>query len=83
VAALAQGSPTLGIAGAALHREGCVAERVRALVRAHDRGAGEPGGAIPRGAGVLLAALGLVLAGAAASLASVHSALERLVHLLS
>ena len=62
---------------AALHREGAIAERARALVDAHDQGA-------RRGRALWLAASIVACLVAAAGLAlqpAVHGLLEALVHL--
>jgi hypothetical protein len=85
VAALAPSGPILEIAAAALHREGDLAARVHALVRAHDSGQGladakHPDWTVWVAAGLLVALLG---AASASLLPHVHGLLENLVHLLS
>lgn len=85
-ASLAQGAPPLAVAAASLHREGAVADRVRALVVAHERGPDPVPGAGSRRGQILLAAAALAALAAAPGvpgLARVHAALEALVHLLS
>jgi Zn-dependent protease with chaperone function len=90
VASLVPPGQRLDAAVAALHRDGCLAARVRALVAAHD--AEGRGGAPPArtrtsapGLDVALAVLVLLALGSAGSsaLRPVHGALEALVHLLS
>jgi Zn-dependent protease with chaperone function len=85
LAALAPRGPILEIAAAALHREGDLAMRVRALVHAHE--SGESVADAPRALGTSWLAAGLfvaLLAAAGASLLPrVHGMLESLVHLLS
>jgi hypothetical protein len=74
------------VAAASLHREGAVADRVRALVVAHERGPDPVPGAGSRRGQILLAAAALAALAAAPGvpgLARVHAALEALVHLLS
>ena len=84
VAALAPPGRRLELAAAALHREGTIAARVRALVLSHEEGASFEAPAAPNGtrrwALPLAAAL---LAAASVSLSSAHRLLEALVHLLS
>lgn len=83
-ASLAQGAPPLAVAATSLHREGAVADRVRALVVAHERGPDPaPGTRLRRGWALLAAAALAALAAApgVAGLVRVHAALEALVHL--
>ena len=89
VAALVPPGQRLDATVAALHRDGALCGRVRALVSAHDRAtaseAGRPGsGRTPArglGAALALAALSTLVAAAALSLRPVHGLLETLVHL--
>jgi Zn-dependent protease with chaperone function len=85
VAALARNGAPLEIAAAALHREGCVAARVRALLHAHDVGGCTGPAAPPRGMAWIVAGFfGLLLAAASACLLpQAYAAAESLVHLLS
>ena len=85
VAALVPPGQRLEMSAAALHHDGSLAARVRALLLAHDHEA--PAGVIGRGslrgASLLaLAALVLLVVGSSA-LPAVHLVLEGLVHLLS
>ena len=85
VAALVPPGRKLEMSEATLHREGSLATRVRALLEAHDRGgpADARGPSPVRGAGLLAAALLVMLAVGSSALPAVYLALEGLVHLLS
>lgn len=83
-AALASSGPAPAMAAAALHREGCVAGRVRQLLSAHDQGGVRPPTPRPRRPSWVVAGLALTAAAVIGwQLPGVHAALERLVHLLS
>jgi Zn-dependent protease with chaperone function len=90
VASLVPPGQRLDAAIAALHRDGSLSARVRALVAAHDRAArGEAGrvrddqtAARGVGAALAVAALAGLVAGSAFALRPVHGWLETLVHLL-
>ncbi len=84
VAALVPAGQRFETSVAALHREGSLAARVRALVEAHD--GPSPAGTPPwraRGVGLLVVTAFVALALGSSALPAVHRGLEQLVHLLS
>lgn len=87
VAGLVPPGVRLDVAMASVHHEGSLASRVRALVEAPRGPAAEvasrPGLAARRLAIRVAVALVLALAGSSPALATLHGALERLVHLLA
>ena len=85
VAALVPPGQRLELSVATVHREGSLAARVRALLRAHDRG-GSVSGSGPwplREAGVVALAVFFLLVVGSSTLPVVHRVLEGLVHLPS
>jgi bla regulator protein blaR1 len=83
VAALVPPGRRLELGVAALHREGEIAARVRALVLSHEGGASDAHERAPGARRWPLPVAAGVLAAAWASLPAVHHLLETLVHLLS
>ena len=85
VAALVPPGERLEMSAAALHREGSLAARVRALLQAHDHEApADAFGPGPvRGASLLALSALFLLVVASSALPGVHHVLEGLVHLLS
>jgi Zn-dependent protease with chaperone function len=89
VASLVPPGQRLDAAVAALHRDGALSSRVRALVAAHDQADGPAAAPADRSVGrvpdttLALAALAALIAIGALSLRPVHGLLEVFVHLLS
>jgi beta-lactamase regulating signal transducer with metallopeptidase domain len=80
-ARLAKSAPALELAAASLHREGCVAVRVRALLGVHD---GQAAARATRVSPLLLLGIALLLAATLGfGLGRVHAVLEAAVHLLA
>jgi hypothetical protein len=88
VASLVPPGQRLDASVAALHRDGSLSARVRALVAAHDRAGTRPARCDPSAGdgpaeGLAVAVLAVLATAGAASLGPVHGLLEALVHLLS